>query len=110
MADLPAGAASAMDAPSERGQTDERSTHLVRLTRIEGHVRGIVRMVERDAEATEVLDQIVAVTRALKSLAADVADGQIRQYLPTAAQLPDATEMDRVLRQVRSMVERVSKV
>ena len=79
-----------MNTDTDRSQTAKRSVQLARLTRIEGHVRGIARMVERDAEAAEVLDQIIAVTRALKALATDVAAAQIRDYLADAGQPTDA--------------------
>lgn len=50
---------------------------LARLSRIEGQVRGITRMVEADKYCIEILDQISAVDSALKK----VAVGLLRDHL-----------------------------
>jgi DNA-binding FrmR family transcriptional regulator len=42
---------------------------LMRLRRIEGQLRGIQRMVEKDVSCPEILTQVVAATAALKKVA-----------------------------------------
>ena len=49
-------------------RTDEEQKALInRLNRIEGQVRGIKGMIEKDAYCTDVLTQVAAVTSALNS-------------------------------------------
>jgi DNA-binding FrmR family transcriptional regulator len=57
--------------------TDGRAAHLARLSRIEGQVRGIRRMIEEGRACDEVLPQMRSVTRAL----CRVQDLVLRQHL-----------------------------
>jgi len=51
------------------GYTPNKSSHLARLRRIEGQVRGLQRMVEEDQYCIDVLTQISAANKALQALA-----------------------------------------
>ncbi len=79
-----------------------------RIRRIEGHVRGIERMVARDADPIEVLAQIAAVTKALQSVAVLVVDQHVRRCFGAAMQSNDASEADRLLREATEAIERLS--
>lgn len=50
------------------GYIEDKDDLLARLARIEGQVRGLARMVERDTYCIDVLTQVSATTRALQSL------------------------------------------
>ena len=52
--------------------TEEKTAYLARLRRVEGQVRGLQRMVERDAYCIDVLTQVAAVTRALQSFSLEL--------------------------------------
>jgi DNA-binding FrmR family transcriptional regulator len=52
--------------------TDSRETHLRRLRRIEGQVRGLQRMVTEDVYCIDVLTQVSAATRALQAFALEL--------------------------------------
>lgn len=56
---------------------DERAAMMRRLKSIEGHVRGIARMIEEDAYCIDVIQQIKAVHAALDK----VADLTLRDHL-----------------------------
>ena len=47
----------------------DREAYLKRLRRIEGQIRGLQRMVERDDYCIDVLTQVAAATKALQSFA-----------------------------------------
>ena len=51
------------------GYSANKDSHLKRLRRIEGQIRGLERMVESDTYCIDVLTQISAATRALESVA-----------------------------------------
>ncbi len=51
------------------GYRANKETHLKRLRRIEGQVRGLQRMVESDTYCIDVLTQVSAATKALESVA-----------------------------------------
>lgn len=72
----------AADAKPARGSGSERKTvhvdvearrrNLARLRRIEGQVRGVMKMVEDDRYCADVLGQITAVQAALKSVGVEL--------------------------------------
>jgi DNA-binding FrmR family transcriptional regulator len=51
------------------GYSDDKDAVLKRLSRVEGQVRGISRMVESDTYCIDVLTQVSAATSALQSVA-----------------------------------------
>ena len=57
------------------GYIDDKDDLLARLARIEGQVRGLARMVERDTYCIDVLTQVSSTTRALAVGGAGVARG-----------------------------------
>jgi CsoR family transcriptional regulator, copper-sensing transcriptional repressor len=58
-----------------RGYSASKDQLLARLTRIEGQVRGIERMVEDDRYCIDVLTQIAAIQAALDKVALGLLDG-----------------------------------
>jgi CsoR family transcriptional regulator, copper-sensing transcriptional repressor len=52
--------------------SETREAHLRRLSRIEGQVRGLHRMVTEDVYCIDVLTQVSAATRALQSFALEL--------------------------------------
>ena len=63
-----------------------------RLSRIEGQVRGIARMVEDDRYCIDVLDQVLAVTKALQQVSLGLMHDHLGQCVADAVQAggPDA--------------------
>ena len=59
------------------GYEMQKDQILKRLSRVEGQVRGIARMVEDDRYCIDVLDQVAAVTRALQQ----VSIGLVHEHL-----------------------------
>ena len=55
----------------------KRKQILNRLSRIEGHVRGISKMVENDRECSEILLQIVATQAAIKKVSKIILEDHI---------------------------------
>ncbi|MCI5569209.1 MAG: metal-sensing transcriptional repressor [Candidatus Alectryocaccobium sp.] len=56
-----------MEARKKERSEEEHKALLNRLSRIEGQIRGIHKMVENDAYCTDILMQVSAVTNALNS-------------------------------------------
>lgn len=50
------------------GYIDDKDSHLTRLRRIEGQVRGLQRMVDEDVYCLDILTQVSAVKSALQSV------------------------------------------
>jgi DNA-binding FrmR family transcriptional regulator len=68
-----------------RGYTARKDSHLKRLRRIEGQVRGLQRMVEEDKYCIDVLTQVSAATKALQSFSLELLEEHLAHCVVEAA-------------------------
>lgn len=73
---------------------------LRRLKSIEGHVRGIERMVEENAYCIDVIRQIQAVQAALGKVSNLILDSHLNSCLITAVRGDDPEDRERVLKEI----------
>lgn len=66
------------------GYSGNKDSYLLRLRRIEGQVRGLQRMVERDEYCIDILTQVASVTRALQSVALGLLDEHLAHCVTEA--------------------------
>ena len=71
-----------------------------RLRTIEGHLGGVIRMVEEDAYCIDVIRQIQAIQAALKKVSGIILDGHLNSCVITAIQGDDPAERQRVMQEV----------
>ncbi len=83
---------------------------LRRLKSVEGHVRGVQRMVDEGAYCIDVVHQIVAIQRALKRVSAMVLDEHLRSCVTDAMRGPDGGEREKVLDELLQVFEATGKV
>jgi DNA-binding FrmR family transcriptional regulator len=88
----------------------DRDDTLRRLKSIEGHVRGVARMVENDAYCIDLLRQIQAIQAALNKVGTKVLDDHIHSCLITAVRGDDQDERERVLKEIMEVYEMATKV
>jgi DNA-binding FrmR family transcriptional regulator len=84
----PAAAAGA--AAFRHSYSRDRTTLVRRLSRIEGQVRGIARMIEREDYCIDILQQTAALRAALDSVALLVMEDHVAGCLATAVKTGDA--------------------
>jgi CsoR family transcriptional regulator, copper-sensing transcriptional repressor len=82
---------------------------LKRLKTVEGHIRGVQRMVEDDAYCIDVIHQIQAVQAALNKISAQILDEHLNSCLITAVRGEDAAERERVLKELIDVFEASTK-
>ncbi|MDX6266808.1 MAG: CsoR family transcriptional regulator, copper-sensing transcriptional repressor [Frankiales bacterium] len=70
---------------STPGYSGSKASHLTRLKRVEGQVRGIARMVEEDKYCIDVLTQVSAATKALQAVALGLLDEHMAHCVAPAA-------------------------
>jgi DNA-binding FrmR family transcriptional regulator len=73
---------------------------LNRLKSIEGHVRGVERMVEDEAYCIDVIRQIQAVQSALNRVNALILENHLSSCVITAVRGDDPAERERVLNEI----------
>lgn len=83
---------------------------LRRLKTVEGHLRGITRMVENDAYCIDVIRQIQAVEAALNKISSVILEEHLNSCVITAIQGEEASERERVLQEIKEVFETATKV
>ena len=78
----------------------DKADKLRRLKNIEGHIRGIERMVEADAYCIDLIRQLQAVQASLGKLNSSILDDHIHSCLITAVRGEDRAERERVLAEI----------
>ncbi len=80
-----------------------------RLKNIEGHIRGIQRMLDEDAYCIDVIRQIQAVQAALSKVNSMILDEHLNTCLITAVRCEDPMERERVLHEIAEVFETATK-
>jgi len=88
----------------------ERNDLLNRLKTIEGHVRGIQRMVEDEAYCVDILKQTKAIQRALDKFNSLVLEGHLAGCVTTAIRGDSSAERERVIHELLQVFEASSKL
>lgn len=88
----------------------ESDVTLRRLKTIEGHLRGVIRMVESDAYCIDVIRQIQAVDAALNKVSTQILENHLNSCVITAIQGSDKKERQRVLKEITEVFEMSAKV
>lgn len=91
--------------------SDEETIEILnRLKSIEGHVRGIQRMVESGEYCIDIVHQIIAVQRALQKVNGMVLDRHLRTCVTTALRGDDPNERERVIGEILDVFEATGKL
>ena len=88
------------------GESTSKNDLLTRLSRIEGQVRGIARMIEQDKYCIDVLTQVSAASRALQCVALGLLDGHLSHCVVDAARAGGA-EREAKLKEASDAIARL---
>jgi DNA-binding FrmR family transcriptional regulator len=88
----------------------ENENTIRRLKTVEGHLRGVIRMVEEDAYCIDIIRQIQAVEGALNKVSARILEDHLNSCVITAVQGNDKKERERVLKEITEVFEMSTKV
>lgn len=83
---------------------------LRRLKTVEGHLRGVIRMVEGDEYCIDVIRQIQAVEAALNRVSTQILENHLNSCVTTAVQGNNPRERERVLKEITEVFEMSTKV
>lgn len=90
-----------------RGYTMDKDDYLKRLRRIEGQVRGLQRMVEADDYCIDVLTQISAVNKALRSVGIGLLEEHVNHCVMEAAAQGDDDAAREKVAEATKAIERL---
>lgn len=80
-----------------------------RLRSIEGHVRGVCRMVDEDAYCIDVVKQTMAIQRAIDKVNSLILDNHLKTCVSTAIRSEDQSERQRVLTELVDVFQAESR-
>lgn len=83
---------------------------LKRLKIVEGHMHGVIRMMEEDAYCIDVIRQIQAVQAALNKISSGILENHLSSCVTTAIQGENPAERERVLKEITDVFETATKV
>jgi DNA-binding FrmR family transcriptional regulator len=81
-----------------------------RLKNVEGHIRGIERMLDEDAYCIDVIRQIQAAQAALNKISSMILEEHLNSCLITAVRGEDPSERERVLKEIADVFDAANKV
>jgi len=94
-----------MDQPNEQTQD-----LLNRLRSIEGHVRGVTRMVEEGSYCIEIIKQTMAIQRAIDKVNALILERHLATCVTTAIRGDSPAERERVLKELMDIFDTTRKL
>ena len=81
-----------------------------RLKSIEGHVRGIQRMVDEDVYCIDVINQNLAVQRALEKVNSLILERHLQTCVTAAIKSDDSDDRERVIAEIMTVFEATAKM
>ena len=81
-----------------------------RLKSVEGHIRGIQRMVDEDAYCMDILKQIKAVQQALERVSALTLENHLHTCVTNAMRSDNTNEQERVIGEIMDVFKATSKL
>ncbi len=82
---------------------------LNRLKSADGHLRGVIRMVEEDAYCIDVIRQVQAIQAALNKINSTILENHLNSCVITAIRGEDPEDRERVLREITDVYEMATK-
>jgi DNA-binding FrmR family transcriptional regulator len=106
----PWGGGQEPDISKEAVALNKNDNTLRRLKTVEGHLRGVIRMIEGEAYCIDVIRQIQAIGSALNKVSTQILENHLDSCVTTAIQGNNARERERVLREITEVFEMSMKV
>lgn len=81
-----------------------------RLKSVEGHIRGIQRMIDEDTYCMDILKQIKAVQQALERVSAMTLENHLNTCVADAIRSEDADEQERKVQEIMDVFRATAKM
>ena len=84
----------------------DHSTQQTRLRRIEGQVRGVQRMIEERRYCMDIIDQIHAISAALRKVEANILEAHLEHCVHDALHSQNAEDAQQKIREIVQVLNR----
>jgi DNA-binding FrmR family transcriptional regulator len=85
------------------------ATALTRIKNADGHLHGVIRMMEEDAYCIDVIRQLQAVQAALNKVSALILEEHLNSCVITAVRGENPADRERVLQEIADVYEAATK-
>jgi DNA-binding FrmR family transcriptional regulator len=92
------------------GTAEVRAKAAARLRSVEGHVRGVQRMVDEGAYCVDIIKQTQAIQRALDKVSALLLEDHLKHCASTAIRAADPTDRERTIQELLEVFETSAKL
>jgi len=89
---------------------DYRQEIVNRLKSVDGHVRGVMRMVDEGAYCIDVMNQNLAIQRALEKVNRLILEHHLQTCVTTAIRGDDPVDRERVIREILGLFEAAGRL
>lgn len=98
------------DVQVRHGSKEARAKAAARLRSIEGHIRGVERMVEEGAYCIDIIKQAQAVQRAVDKVSTLLLEDHLKHCATTAIRAADPADRERTIQELLEVFETSAKL
>lgn len=91
------------------GHTTKHSENLTRLSRIEGQIKGVKRMIGDGEYCIDIITQIQAARAALQSVSKTILEKHLKHCVADALDENNAATIDEKLEEIMTVIKRMGK-
>ena len=99
---------SSMETPM-KGHTITHSENIPRLSRVEGQIKGVKRMIEDGEYCIDIITQIQAARAALQSVKKNILEKHLKHCVADALAAHDEPAIDQKLQEIMTVIKRMEK-
>ena len=91
-------------------EANKKADLLRRVRIVNGHLKGVEKMIEEEVYCVKIIEQVQAIQAALNKVNTLILDDHLRHCVTTAVRGEDSTERERVLSEIATVFETASKL
>lgn len=92
-----------------KGHTTTHAENLTRLSRIEGQVKGVKRMIDEGEYCIDIITQIQAARSALQSVSKIILEKHLKHCVLATLKENDQANIDKKLAEIMTVIKRMEK-
>lgn len=92
-----------------KGHTTTHSENIARLSRIEGQIKGVKRMIEEGEYCIDIITQIQAARAALQSVNKTILEKHLKHCVAATFEAKHEDEIDQKLAEIMTVIKRMGK-
>jgi len=92
-----------------KGHSTTHAENIARLSRIEGQIKGVKRMIEEGEYCIDIINQIQAARAALQSVNKTILEKHLKHCVAAALETRNQADIDQKLTEIMTVIKRMEK-